>query len=296
MKGPQKIKSINHTCTRNDNKNTLKTIVQNELNSTTDNIGNIINTSKNKNDSYKQHTGDSNKQKMYQQHQQYRNMGNHQYRYHAPEHTVFIASPTERLLRTSNKSLANALIKQHGGDFRSVRPRKDYIIIQCNTLKQVWKYMEITNIAGLLVIITRHKATKQSHENNNKTSTTQDKDKSTQIPYLANQAKYKAILKLHRTMVWKTQENIEYDLTFHQITCKRVVKLRNHLGMETSTFLLEFQQSPPAHVRIGPHGTKVKLQQYINKPRLCNNCWKWGHFSSRCRSHPRCGKCGGKQT
>jgi hypothetical protein len=156
--------------------------------------------------------------------------------------------------------------------------------------------MEITTIAGLPVIITRHKATKQNHDNNNKTSTNQDKDKSTQRPYLANQAKYKAILKLPLTMLWKTQENIEYDLTFHKITCKRVVKLRNHLGMETSTFLLEFQQSPPAYVKIGPHGTKVKLQQYVNKPRFCNNCCKWGHFSSRCRSHPRCGKCGGKHT
>ena len=302
MKGPQKIKSIKDTSTKNDNNSKLEIIVQNKQNSTNDNAGNTIqkcryteNISKNKDNNYNQQTGDSNKQKMYQKHQQQRKMGNHQYQYHAPEHTIFIASTTERLLRISNRSLANALIQQHGGEFRIVRPRKDYIIIQCNTLKQVCKYMEITTIAGLPVKITRHKATIKNH-NNNKTSTTQDKDKSTQRQYLAYQVKYKAILKLPQTMVWKTQENIEYDLRFHKINCKRVVKLRNHLGMETSTILLEFQQPPPTHVSIGPQGTKVKLQQYINKPRYCKNCCKWGHFSSRCRSHPRCGKCGGKHT
>ena len=104
--------------------------------------------------------------------------------------------------------------------------------------------------------------------NNNKTNTTQDRDKSTQRPYLANQAKYKAILKLPQTMVWKTQENIEYDLRFHKITCKRVVKLRNHLGTQTSTILLEFEQSTPTYLWIGPHRSIVKLQENINKPRF----------------------------
>ncbi|KAL3881672.1 hypothetical protein ACJMK2_028082 [Sinanodonta woodiana] len=221
-------------------------------------------------------------------------MGNHHYQYHSAEHTIFIDSATARVLRISNKSLANALVQQHGGEFRIVRPRKDYIITQCNTLKQVCRYMEITTKAGLPQIITRHKATKQNHDNNNKTSTTQAKDKSTQISYLTNQAKYKGILNYLEQ--WCRKENNEYDLRLHKIPCKRVIKLRNHLGMETSTFILEFQQSPPAHVRIGPHGTKVKLRQYINTPRYCNICCKWGHFSSRCCSHQRCGKCGGKHT
>ena len=80
----------------------------------------------------------------------------------------------------------------------------------------------------------------------------------------------------------------EYNISaVEQVT---FIKPRNP---QTKVFLLTFEQERlPEYVYIPGEGADTKVIPFQPRPKLCKQCWKYGHVKARCNQTPACGRCG----
>ena len=82
------------------------------------------------------------------------------------------------------------------------------------------------------------------------------------------------------------------ELKKFSVTEVKKIKRRDDTVRRTELYILTFDQcNIPEHVKIG--WTKLKVREYIPKPRRCFQCQRWGHGAATCRAvEPVCMNCG----
>ena len=62
----------------------------------------------------------------------------------------------------------------------------------------------------------------------------------------------------------------------------------------TSTVILGYIDNPPDYVTMAYRAYRTRA--YVEKPRQCHNCLRYGHLKAACRSKVRCPRCAGAHT
>ena len=62
----------------------------------------------------------------------------------------------------------------------------------------------------------------------------------------------------------------------------------------TSTVILGYVDNPPDYITMAYR--VYRTRQYVEEPRQCHNCLRYGHLKTACRSKARCPRCAGAHT
>ena len=97
---------------------------------------------------------------------------------------------------------------------------------------------------------------------------------------------------IYRNKPEYTEAELCEELRKCNVTEVKKIKRREDSIRRTELYILTFDQcNVPEHVKIG--WTKLKVREYIPKPRRCFQCQRWGHGAVTCRvAGPICMNCG----
>jgi hypothetical protein len=100
---------------------------------------------------------------------------------------------------------------------------------------------------------------------------------------------------IHRVPTIESEENL-FKLLHPQgvAEVKRMTMWRNEEAIPTDRVILTFNGPIPKVIYLpeGPHSVDI----FIPRPKICKNCWRYGHIQTRCIHPSRCRKCGGNHS